>query len=110
MLAAGSTVLAAVTLLSMWLIGRRLAVGWLVAIGAQFLWVPYDLWSHQPGFLLITLASVPVYMRGWRNFRHGEEGDLMPGAKVCKACRRGDCDDCTDPDCACCSGAPDGEG
>ena len=69
MLLAGSTFLAALTLLSMWLIGRKHPAGWLVAIAGQVLWVPYDLATHQLGFLLITAASVPVYVRGWRNFR-----------------------------------------
>ena len=69
LLLAGSTALALVTLTSMWLISRKLAAGWLVAIAAQFAWVPYDIGTRQYGFLLITAVSVPVYVRGWRNFR-----------------------------------------
>jgi hypothetical protein len=69
LLTAGSSVLALVTLGSMWLIARKHAAGWLAAVGAQVLWVPYDILTRQSGFLLITAVSVPVYVRGWRNFR-----------------------------------------
>jgi hypothetical protein len=69
MLTAGSAVMAAVTLLSMGLLARKAAAGWAVAIGAQVLWVPYDVVTRQFGFLAVTAASVPVYVRGWRNFR-----------------------------------------
>jgi hypothetical protein len=68
-LLAGSSLLAAVTLASMWLIGRKSPAGWLVAIGAQLLWLPYDVATGQLGFITITAASVPVYVRGWRRFR-----------------------------------------
>jgi hypothetical protein len=68
-LPAASSVLAVVTLASMWLIGRKLAAGWAVAIAAQVLWVPYDVVTRQVGFLAITAVSVPVYVRGWRAFR-----------------------------------------
>lgn len=68
-LATGSTVLALLALASMWLISRKRAAGWLLAIAAQALWVPYDVVTRQLGFILITIASVPVYVRGWRNFR-----------------------------------------
>ena len=53
----------------MWLLSRKHPAGWLVAIAAQALWIPYDLATRQPGFLLITAASVPVYIKGWRDWR-----------------------------------------
>lgn len=69
MLAAGSTALAVLALASMWLLARKHPAGWLIAIAAQALWVPYDVATSQFGFLLITLVSVPVYVRGWRSFQ-----------------------------------------
>lgn len=71
MLTAGSAVLASLALLSMWLISRRRASGWAVAIAGQFLWLPYDVITRQFGFIAITVASVPVYVNGWRTFRAG---------------------------------------
>lgn len=71
-LPAGSAVLAVITLVSMALLAEKTPAGWLVAIGAQVLWVPYDVVTRQYGFLLITAVSVPVYVRGWRSFRRGE--------------------------------------
>jgi hypothetical protein len=76
MLTAGSVVLALLALLSMWLISRRQAAGWAVAIAAQFLWLPYDVITGQFGFIAITAASVPVYVNGWRNFKSSsDEGE-----------------------------------
>jgi hypothetical protein len=74
-LTAGSSVLALVALASMWLISRKQAAGWAVAIAAQALWVPYDVVTRQFGFIAISAASVPVYVRGWRNFRVGSRED-----------------------------------
>lgn len=71
---AGSAVLAVTSLASMWLISRRKASGWVAAIAAQALWIPYDLATRQPGFLAITAASIPVYVRGWRKFRTKKKG------------------------------------
>jgi hypothetical protein len=71
---AGSVVLAVTSLVSMWLISRHRASGWVVAIAAQALWVPYDITTGQPGFLAITAASVPVYIRGWQRFRTETRG------------------------------------
>jgi predicted membrane metal-binding protein len=65
----GSAVLAVVSLASMWLISRKQASGWAVAIAAQALWVPYDVLTHQLPFIAVTVVSVPVYFRGWRRFR-----------------------------------------
>lgn len=75
MLTAGSSVLALVALVSMWLISRKQAAGWAVAIAAQALWVPYDVVTRQFGFIVITAASVPVYVRGWQRFRAGGRED-----------------------------------
>lgn len=69
MLTAGSAVLSLLALISMWLISKHRAAGWAVAIAAQALWVPYDVWSHQFPFIAITAASVPVYVNGWRTVR-----------------------------------------
>jgi hypothetical protein len=71
---AGSVVLAVTSLVSMWLISRHQASGWVVAIAAQVLWVPYDCCTRQWGFIAITAASLPVYVNGLRRFRTGEKG------------------------------------
>ena len=69
-LALGSVMLALLNLASAALIAERRRAGWLVALAAQIPWTWYDLWTRQPGFLLLTLIYVPVYMRGWRKARN----------------------------------------
>lgn len=69
LLTAGSFALALVNLTVMWLLSRKHPAGWLLGITAQLLWVPYDVATAQYGFVLITCAAVPVYVRGWRDWR-----------------------------------------
>jgi hypothetical protein len=68
-LALGSVLLSLLNLASAALIAERRSAGWLVALAAQIPWTCYDLWTRQPGFLLLTLFYVPVYLRGWRRSR-----------------------------------------
>ena len=68
-LALGSVLLSLLNLASAALIAERRRAGWLVALAAQIPWTCYDLWTRQPGFLLLTLFYVPVYLRGWRRSR-----------------------------------------
>lgn len=68
-LALGSVLLSLLNLASAALIAERRRTGWLVALAAQIPWTWYDLWTRQPGFLLLTLFYVPVYLRGWRRSR-----------------------------------------
>jgi hypothetical protein len=69
MLTAGSIVLAALNLTVMALLARSIPAGWLVGLGEMTIGVPYDIWSRQYGFVAVTAVTVPVYVRGWRNFR-----------------------------------------
>ena len=62
----GSALLALLNLASAAPIAERHRAGWLVALAAQIPWTWYDLRTRQPGFLLLTLIYVPVYVRGWR--------------------------------------------
>lgn len=69
MLTAGSVVLAAVNLTVMALLARSVPAGWLLGLAMQAIGVPYDIWSRQYGFVAVTVVTVPVYVKGWRNFR-----------------------------------------
>jgi hypothetical protein len=69
-LALGSVLLSLLNIASAALIAERRRAGWLVALAAQIPWTWYDLWTRQPGFLLLTLIYVPVYLRGWRKARN----------------------------------------
>jgi hypothetical protein len=65
--------------------------GWLAGLLAQIPWTAYDLLTGQPGFLLITAVSVPVYWAGWQRSRHPETltvtaGDVEHHA-WCAACQ-----------------------
>ena len=68
-LALGSVLLSLLNLASAALIAEQRRAGWLVALAAQIPWTCYDLWTRQPGFLLLTLFYLPVYLRGWRRSR-----------------------------------------
>ena len=68
-LAVASMALALLNLTSATLIAEGRRAGWLVALAAQVPWSWYDLQTGQIGFLLLTLAYVPVYVRGWRTGR-----------------------------------------
>jgi nicotinamide riboside transporter PnuC len=54
-----SYLLAAVGILGLWLVGKKLKSGFIVGIVAQLLWVAYGLITHQYGFL-ITAAAYSV--------------------------------------------------
>jgi hypothetical protein len=77
-----STVLAMAALTSMWLIGQHKAAGWVIAVAAQLLWVPYGIWLiRQYPLVAITFVSVPVYLHGWRSFLagQGKSASFRPG-------------------------------
>lgn len=71
LLAAGSTVLAVADLASMWLIACHRRSGWVIGLATEALWFPYDIATQQYGFLALMAVSIPVYVRGWRNFAAG---------------------------------------
>ena len=71
-LALGSVLLSLINLASAALIAEQRRAGWLVALAAQIPWTCYDLWTRQPGFLLLTLFYLPVYLRGWRRSRESD--------------------------------------
>jgi len=73
-LAVASVLLALLNLTSATLIAERCRAGWLVALAAQVPWSWYDVRTGQLGFLLLTLAYVPVYVRGWRTVRRPGTG------------------------------------
>ena len=66
---AGSFILAAVNLTAMWLLARKKRAGFVIALAAQVPWTVYDIATAQYGFLLITVASIPVDVKGWREWR-----------------------------------------
>lgn len=69
LLTAGSIILASLNLTVMWLLARSIPAGWLIGLGEMVIGVPYDIWSRQYGFVAVTAVTVPVYVKGWLNFR-----------------------------------------
>lgn len=63
---AGSVLLSVLNVVGMWLLAGRHRGAWLFLIILQALWVPYDVVTHQYGFLLPGLATGWVCWRGWR--------------------------------------------
>jgi hypothetical protein len=53
----------------MWLSGRRLRVGWLVAIFTEALWIIYAVQTEQWGFIAGALLYMVVFARNWHLWR-----------------------------------------
>lgn len=65
-----SWILAAVGILGIYLAGRKKAVGWLVGVGAQVLWLVYAVVTRQWGFLLTAVAYAGIYGKNYLEWRH----------------------------------------
>lgn len=59
-----SYALAVVGLTGLWLAGSGKALGWMVGVGAQALWIAYAVATQQWGFILTAVAYAAVYLRG----------------------------------------------
>lgn len=66
LLEAGSSVLGCGNVAAMLLVARGKRTGWLLGIGLQVIWIPYDILTRQYGLLLISAVAVPAYVQGWR--------------------------------------------
>lgn len=84
-----SFVLAGVGVFGLWLAGRKNNIGWLVGLGAQFLWAAYAIATHQYGFLLSCLGYGWVYAKNYRAWRRpspvvylGDPGMCMCGSFI----------------------------
>ena len=60
-----SWVLVGLGVLGMWLAGRRLAVGWAVAIVNESLWIVYAVQTEQWGFIVGAAIYIVVFARNW---------------------------------------------
>lgn len=68
-----SWLLAAVGILGIYLAGRKRAVGWLVGVGAQGLWLAYAVATRQWGFLVTAVAYATIYGKNWLDWRREAE-------------------------------------
>jgi hypothetical protein len=59
-----SYALAAVGLTGLWLAGSGKALGWMVGVGAQAIWIAYAVATRQYGFIITAVAYGFVYLRG----------------------------------------------
>jgi hypothetical protein len=64
-----SWLLMLVGVLGLWLAGSKLALGWLVGLLAQVLWVAYAIATRQWGFLASAGVYGAVYVRNWLCWR-----------------------------------------
>lgn len=64
-----SYVLAAFGLTGLWLAGSGKALGWIVGVATQVLWIAYALATRQYGFIVTAAAYAVVYARGARRSR-----------------------------------------
>jgi hypothetical protein len=66
LLFAGSFVLASLQLVSAFVISQRRRAGWVVSMLCCALAVPYDLLTHQPGFVVTCCVSFVIGFRAYR--------------------------------------------
>lgn len=69
-----SWVLTAIGITGLWAAGSHKSWGWVVGIGAQFLWLAYAITTHQYGFIVAALAYGTVYTRNYLRWRSQHEG------------------------------------
>lgn len=55
--------LTSVGLLAMWLVLKRPRIGWSVGLASEGLWMAYAITTHQPGFIIGSVAYGCVYGR-----------------------------------------------
>ena len=60
-----SWVLVVLGALGMWLAGRRMAVGWAVAVVNELLWIVYAVQTGQWGFIAGAVLYIVVFTRNW---------------------------------------------
>lgn len=72
-----------ITLVGMWLVGRKNWRGWLVGLVNQVLWLALIIQTHAWGLLILTVSLVYIYLRAliaWRRddrvFRSTESAAL----------------------------------
>lgn len=67
-----SYLLTAVGLVGLWFTIRKNPVGFLIAVGAQILWVTYAVVTHQWGFIVSAAAYGSFNLVGWLRWRREE--------------------------------------
>jgi hypothetical protein len=68
-----SWLLMIVGVLGLWMAGSKLALGWLIGLGAQALWIGYGATTGQWGFVASALVYASVYARNWTRWRNRTE-------------------------------------
>ena len=64
-----SWVLVSIGALGMWLAGRRMRIGWAVAVVNECLWIVYAVQTAQWGFIAGALLYMVVFVRNWLLWR-----------------------------------------
>jgi hypothetical protein len=57
----------------MWLVGRNVALGWVVAILNETLWIVYGILSYQYGFILGGLIYIVVFYKNYRKWSNSND-------------------------------------
>ena len=58
-----SYAISAISLLSLWLVGNKNRLGWVIGIGNQALWTIYAIRLQQWGLLIGVVAYTTIYIR-----------------------------------------------
>lgn len=65
----GSFVLGAMFMVSTFLLGRKVRIGWLVTIIADIAAALYDGVTNQPGLAIISVGMTVVAFNAWRKWK-----------------------------------------
>lgn len=68
LLIGGSVVLASIAVVSQFVLSQKYRAGWLLSILFSTLALPYDLITHQYGFMATSVLGIFIAANGWRKW------------------------------------------
>lgn len=76
----GSIILALLNCVSLYLISHhRARLGWTMTLILQVLWIPYDIFTGQWGFLLISALTIGISIKSWGKVKEAQEKTCSQG-------------------------------
>lgn len=73
----GSIVLAAMQLLSNWLLKNRNRAGWALTVTMNVIGLPYDWFTSQYGYIALTALNLPVAVKAWLDWGAAPRADRL---------------------------------
>lgn len=68
-LVAGSALVAAIQLTSSFLLMRKNRAGWVVSVACNLVACPFDFYTAQYGFALVSVLNMGLAVRAWHTWK-----------------------------------------